>query len=254
MAAVLFVVVGTLLSHAIWSMTSVWRFPDSLPSQFSFAAWKALWPALGEHLAVTMILATASATAAVVIVLGCLENESWNSTAPSNFSLTLLYVPLVVPQISFLFGLQIVFVALDVDGTWSAVILSHLIFVLPYVYLVLSDPYRALDSRYARAASSLGAPPFRVFLRVRAPLILGAMAASFAVGFAVSVTQYLATLFPVAGRFSTLTTEAVIAASGGDRRIAAVYSLSQLVLPLLVFAAATVLSSRRANNISDIQK
>jgi len=254
MAAVLFVVAGALFSLAIWSMTSIWRFPDSLPSQFSFVMWRELWPALGARLLTTTTLALAPAIAAVVIVLGCLENESWNKATPSNFSLILLYLPLVVPQISFLFGLQIIFVALNVDGTWSAVILSHLIFVLPYVYLVLSDPYRALDSRYARAASSLGASPFRVFWRVRLPLILGATAVSFAVGFSVSVTQYLATLFPGAGRLSTLTTEAVISASGGDRRIAAVYGLSQLILPLLVFAAAAVLSSRRANSISDVHK
>jgi putative thiamine transport system permease protein len=153
-----------------------------------------------------------------------------------------------------LFGLQVIFVALSVDGTFGVVVLSHLIFVLPYVYLVLSDPYRALDPKYARTASSLGVSPFYVFWRVRAPLLLGAIAVAFAVGFAVSVTQYLATLFPSSGRLSTLTTEAVILSTGGDRRIAAVYGLSQFVLPLLVFAFATVLSSRREKRIQGIYR
>jgi putative thiamine transport system permease protein len=42
--------------------------------------------------------------------------------------------------------------------------------------------------------------------------------AALAVGFAVSVAQYLPTLFVGAGRFNTVTTEAVTLASGGQRR------------------------------------
>ena len=253
-AAVLIFMMGALCTLVLWSMAGVWRFPDFLPSQFSFSLWQDLWPDLGQRLITTMLFAGVSAVAALVIVLGCLENEHWNQTGPPRRSLGLLYIPLVVPQISFLFGLQIAFVMLNVDGTWVAVILSHLIFVLPYTYLVLSDPYRALDRRFARAASTLGASPIRVFWRVRAPLLFGAIAISFAIGFAVSVTQYLATLFPSAGRLPTLTTEAVISASGGDRRIAAVYGLSQLVLPLLIFAAATAASARRTLRFSGVNR
>jgi putative thiamine transport system permease protein len=249
-AAVLMVMVGAFFTLAIWSLVGVWRFPDFLPSEYSLKVWQDLWPDLGHRLMSTVFFAGVSAVAALVIVLGCLENEQWNKTEPTRRSLALLYMPLVVPQISFLFGLQITFVLLNLDGTWVAVVLSHLIFVLPYTYLVLSDPYRALDRRFARTASSLGVSPVRVFWRVRAPLLFGAISISFAVGFAVSVAQYLATLLPSAGRLPTLTTEAVISASGGDRRIAAVYGLSQLALPLLIFAAASAVSARRALRFS----
>ena len=250
MFTVLFVMIGAILGLAVWSAAGVWRFPSALPTMFSLATWVDLWPALGERLLTTTLLAMASAAIAVVIAIGCLENECWNGTKPSRRSLTVLYLPLVVPQISFLFGLQVALVVLNMDGTWAAVILSHLIFVLPYVFLVLSDPYRALDTRYARAASSLGASPLRVFWKIRAPLLIGAIAIAFAVGVAVSVTQYVATVFPGAGRFSTLTTEAVISMFGGNRRVAAVYGLSQLMLPLIIFGVATLLAARRSRQLS----
>ena len=38
-----------------------------------------------------------------------------------------------------------------------ALIWSHLLFVLPYVFLMLADPYRALDERYRRTGLCLGA-------------------------------------------------------------------------------------------------
>ncbi len=250
MIAILAVTVGALSTLVLWSITNVWRFPDFVPSSFSLEVWQDIWPRLRESIVITSIVAMVSASIAIVVTLGCLENEQWNGKPTGRRSLTLLYLPLVVPQISFLFGLQIMFVMMNMDGTWSAVIWGHLIFVLPYTFLVLSDPYRALDSRYARAASSLGASPLRLFWRIRAPLLLGAITISFSVGFAVSVTQYLATLFPSVGRLPTLTTEAVISVSGGDRRVAAIYGLTQLALPLLVFGAAMMVSIRRARQFA----
>jgi putative thiamine transport system permease protein len=131
------------------------------------------------------------------------------------------------------------------DGSWTAVVWSHLLFVLPYAFLALSDSYRALDPRYARAALCLGASPWRVFWRVKIPLLLRPALFAGAVAFAVSVAQFLPTVFAGAGRFSTLTTEAVSLAGGGDRRVIGVYAFLQAALPLLFFALAIALPAWR---------
>jgi putative thiamine transport system permease protein len=59
-----------------------------------------------------------------------------------------------------------------------------------------------------------------------------------AIGFAVSIAQYLPTLFMGAGRIATLTTEAVTLASGSDRRVVGVYAVLQAGLPFLAYGAA----------------
>jgi len=115
------------------------------------------------------------------------------------------------------------------------------LFVLPYVFLTLADPYRALDERYARAALCLGASPNRVFWRVKLPMLLRPVLFALAVGFAVSVAQYLPTLFAGGGRFATLTTEAVALSGGADRRVMGVYAFLQALLPLVGFTAALAL-------------
>lgn len=61
---------------------------------------------------------------------------------------------------------------------------------------------------------------------------------AFAVGFAVSVAQYLPTIFAGSGRFVTLTTEAVTLAASSNRRVIGVYTALQSILPLSVFAVA----------------
>jgi putative thiamine transport system permease protein len=68
---------------------------------------------------------------------------------------------------------------------------------------------------------------------------------ALAVGFSVSVAQYLPTLVIGAGRLPTLTTEALGLALGGDRRLAAVAALLLAALPLLALAAALAVRSPR---------
>jgi putative thiamine transport system permease protein len=76
-----------------------------------------------------------------------------------------------------------------------------------------------------------------VFARVKLPMLLRPLLRCRG-GFAVSVGQYLPTLFAGAGRLTTLTTEAVALASGADRRIGAVYAFVQALLPMAGFTLA----------------
>src|SRR5690606_37586402 len=114
-------------------------------------------------------------------------------------------------------------------------------FVFPYVMLALSDPWRALDQRFVNTAAALGASPFRRLYAVKLPILLRPLLTAAAIGFAVSVAQYLPTLFMGAGRVATLTTEAVTLSSGSDRRVVGVYAALQAALPFVVYAMAIVL-------------
>lgn len=82
--------------------------------------------------------------------------------------------------------------------------------------------------------------------QVKWPLLRAALAASLALGFAVSVAQYLPTLYVGAGRFNTVTTEAVTLAAGGQRSLSAAYAWLQWLLPVLMFALAARLGRARA--------
>ena len=85
-------------------------------------------------------------------------------------------------------------------------------------------------------------------------MLTRAILTAAAVGFAVSVGQYLPTLLIGAGRLTTITTEAVALASGGNRRVIGVYAFLQMLLPVLGFAVATlvpalVFRNRRAMRV-----
>ena len=102
----------------------------------------------------------------------------------------------------------------------------------------LAGPWRRLDERYARTGLCLGASPGRVFWRIKLPMLLRPVLFALSVGFAVSVGEYLPTVFAGGGRFATLTTEAVSLAAGGDRRAIGVYAFLQALLPWIGFTLA----------------
>jgi putative thiamine transport system permease protein len=233
--------IGAMAGMAVWSFALDWRFPELVPQSFTLATWARQGPRVADTVWTTASLALASAGIAVALTIACLESESRRGRTPTHRVLWLLYLPLLVPQIAFLYGFQVMLVKFELDGAWLAVAWAHLVFVLPYAFLSLADPWRALDPRYARSAAALGASPRAVLWRVRLPMLLKPVLLAFAVGCAVSVGQYLSTLFAGAGRVATLTTEAVTLSSGADPRVMGVYTILQALIPLLVYAAARLL-------------
>lgn len=236
-AAVLLGLIGLL----VWSIAGFWRFPDLWPDALTLRTWMRTGPGLVAPLWDTLVIAGASTLAALLLTLACLEAEHRYGLRPSTRALWLLYVPLIVPQVAFLMGLQILAILSGIDGNRPAVICAHVVFVLPYVFLSLGDPFRAWDTRFGTVAHALGASPDAVLWRVRLPMLLRPVLTAAAVGFAVSVGQYLPTLLIGAGRVQTLTTEAVALASGGNRRVIGATALVQTAAAFVPFALALLI-------------
>ena len=170
-----------------------------------------------------------------LLVLGCLETEAATGRTGGNRALLILYLPLLVPQVAFLFGLQFLAILLNLDGMTVSVMAAHLVFILPYMFLSIADPYRRFDTRVLQVAAGLGLGFWRRLFQVRLPMMIGPILTMLAMGIAVSIGQYLPTLLIGTGRVPTLTTEAVALSAGGDRRALAVAASLQALLPFVAF-------------------
>jgi putative thiamine transport system permease protein len=225
---------------ALWSVSGLWQFPDALPSGLTPKSWMAALPQISGPLATSVLTAVfASAVSLVLVVLVLLG--AGDTGREIRAGQILLYAPLIAPQASFLFGLQLLVLGSSISISLPLLVFSHLIFVLPYVFLSLSDPWRGYDTRYERIASGLGRSHWDVFWKVRLAMLLRPVLTALAVGFAVSIGLYLPTVLIGAGRLPTITTEAVALASGGNRRVIGVYAFLQTALPFLMFLTAAVI-------------
>ena len=225
----------------IWSFAGFWGFPDVLPDAFTLKTWTRQAQGVLAALGQTALIAGVVTLVALILTIGCLEAEYRHRRTLTQRGLWLLYLPLLVPQTAFLPGLQTLLLTVGADVGRAPVMLAHLVFVVPYVFLSLADPFRAWDGRTGTVAAALGASPDGVLWRVRLPMLLRPVLTAAAVGLSVSVGQYLPTLLIGGGRVATLTTEAVALSSGGNRPAIAVFGLMQTGTALLPFALALLI-------------
>ena len=225
---------AVLLALAAGSIAGVWPFPALWPEAMTGQAWQSVWSSRST-LTTTLVLALAAAALALVWCV------AWLELAPRRWDTALrplLYLPLVLPAVLWVVGLYRLVLWLRLEGHWSGLLLAHTAMVLPYVLLALSPAYLGFDPRCAALSASLGHGRWGFLLRVKWPLLRRALASSAAVGFAVSVAQYLPTLYIGAGRFASVTTEAVTLAAGAQRSLTSAYAGLQFLLPVLAFGIA----------------
>ncbi|MGC4366324.1 ABC transporter permease [Hydrogenophaga sp. R2] len=219
---------------ALGSVSGVWPFPDLWPQLWSLDAWRTVADS-SATLSTTFWLALASSALALA------WSVAWLEAAPPDWdrlARPLLYASLVLPGVLWVVGLYRLGLGLRLEATATGLLLAHTLMVLPYVLLSLSPAYQGFDARHAQVCASLGHGRWAFLWRVKWPLLRRSLAASLAVGFAVSVAQYLPTLYLGAGRLNTVTTEAVTLAAGGQRSLLGAFAGLQWLLPVAAFALA----------------
>jgi putative thiamine transport system permease protein len=232
---------------AVWfaltvgSVSGVWPFPKVWPELWTLGAWQQVFNS-AHTLWTTLGLAAASASVCLV------WSVAWLELTPRRWQQALRpwwLLPLVLPSVLWVVGLYSVALQWRLEGQWLGLLLAHAVMVLPYVLLALEPAYLAVDPRQSAVVASLGQGRWTDLLRIKWPLLKRAIASAWAVGFAVSVAQYLPTLYVGAGRFATVTTEAVTLASGAQRSLMSAYAALQMLLPVLAFALAAYMGRPR---------
>ena len=240
--SLLVVLYGTvMLLLAMSSISGVWSFPSILPQSYTFAAWTSVWQ---SSTVIWTTLSLALASSGLVV----LWSVAWLELAPASWDATLrklLFLPLLMPSVLWVIGLHNMILTLGADATWLGLLIAHSLAVLPFVIIALTPAYLEFDARYAFLSRSLGRSSWYFLIRVKWPLLRASLASAFAVGFAVSVAQYLPTLYIGAGRFATVTTEAVTLGSGGQRSLTAAYAWMQFILPVICFVLAAWIGRSR---------
>ncbi|MDE1237258.1 ABC transporter permease [Vibrio aestuarianus] len=223
----------------IWSFAQRWRFPDLLPSHYSDRFWQLEWHSILSTVNQSVVIAIITSSTALIFALIAHEYRCKYQWQIPGY---IIAIPMLIPQLSVLFGLQVVALYLKSDAYFFWVIWAHVFFAFPFVYLSLDGPWRSFDNGLTKVALSLGKTPLQTWMRIKIPILLPAIVFAWAVGISVSLAQYLPTLMLGAGRISTVTTEAVALSSGFDRRVTAIYAIWQAILPLLFFSLSIFIS------------
>jgi putative spermidine/putrescine transport system permease protein len=115
--------------------------------------------------------------------------------------------PLLLPTIVLGLAILIVFASSGLLGTFTGLVIAHLVVTLPYALRVLAVSLGNLDLACEEAAASLGAKPLTVFRRVTLPMMTPGIVAATALCFLVSFDEVVITLFLTGPRLTTLPVE-----------------------------------------------
>jgi spermidine/putrescine transport system permease protein len=164
---------------------------------FSLEAWKDPfhYPALEE--AMVKSLQIAAISTAIALVLGtmvaiALVRRRFTGSAGIDL---FLVIPLTSPEVVLGASLGTLFLDLGWNLGFRTIVLAHIMFQVSFVALTVKARLRGFDWTLEDAAMDLGASPRRTFLRVTFPLILPGIVAAAMLSFALSLDDFIITLF-----------------------------------------------------------
>jgi putative spermidine/putrescine transport system permease protein len=87
------------------------------------------------------------------------------------FLFGIFLAPLVVPVVVSAVGFFYFFARIRLVGTFTGIVIAHVVLAIPFVVSAVAASLAKFDRDLERAGLSLGASPFRVFLKVILPAI-----------------------------------------------------------------------------------
>ena len=216
--------------------------------------WFPLWLSLR-----VAILSTALALAGGLWLAYILANRQFRGKDVLDAAITL---PLVLPPTVLGYYLLVLIGRNSVIGkvwesvtgsplvfTWKAAVIAALLHALPLLVKSTRAALESVDRNYERAARNLGAPEWKLFLRVSFPLARRSILAATALAFARSLGDFGVTLMVagnIPGRTQTLAVAIYDAVESGNGTAARVMVLVISVIALAILSLASRLSPGRA--------
>ena len=117
---------------------------------------------------------------------------------------SMIYAPLVMPEVITGLSLLLLFVALAIDRGFWTVVIAHTTMATCFVTVIVQSRLVDFDMSLEEAAMDLGAPPLRTFLTVTLPLIVPAIAAAWMLAFALSLDDLVIASFTTGPGATTL--------------------------------------------------
>ncbi len=107
----------------------------------------------------------------------------------------LVTLPILIPEIVIGMSLLMAFTLLGLNLGMGTLVLAHITFCVPYIFVIVKGRLAAMDPAMEEAARDLGASPLRVFLDITLPQAAPAVLAGMLLAFAMSFDDVIISFF-----------------------------------------------------------
>jgi spermidine/putrescine transport system permease protein len=183
-------------------------------------------------------LIVASATTVVSVFLG--TAGAWllyrYRYRASSFLETLVFLPMIVPEVILGVSLLILFVTIGMKLGYTTIVISHVTFCFPFVMAAVQARLSGLDPALEEAALDLGATPLQAFTKVLVPYLMPAIVSGALMSFTLSLDELIVTYFTASAGTRTLPLEIFGRVKKGlDPSLNAISTVFILVTVMAVF-------------------
>ena len=224
------------------------RYPNEFTG-FSLQFYQALFmdtKGLLGALKTSLILAVCSCGISMVIgTLGAVGMAKRKFRGQGSFE-TLAMLPIMVPEIILGMAFLAVFTAVGLKFGMGTLILAHVTFCTPYIFIIVKGRLAGMDPSLEEASRDLGASPARTFLEITLPLIMPGVLSGVMLAFAMSLDDFVISFFVTGATTMTLPLKIYSSVKTGvSLQVNALCTL-MLVFVAVVMAVKTLVVDRRA--------
>ena len=164
---------------------------------FSLDAWRHPFAVDGLEDAMLLSLEIAAISTVIATALGTFIALALIRYRFFGFSATnlLVLIPLTTPEIVLGASLLTLFLQFGVQTGFTTIVIAHVMFNISYVVVTVKARLRGFDWTLEEAAMDLGANEFQTFRKVTLPLIFPGILAAALLAFALSLDDFIITLF-----------------------------------------------------------
>jgi spermidine/putrescine transport system permease protein len=176
---------------------------------FTLEWYAALWRDSVLVRATKNSLIVATATTIFSVVLGTAGAWLLNRFRyrGANFLETLVFLPMIVPEVILGVSLLILFVTIGLQLGYTTIVISHVTFCFPFVMAAVQARLAGLDPSLEEAALDLGATPLQAFTKVIVPYLMPAIVSGALMSFTLSLDELIVTYFTASAATRTLPLE-----------------------------------------------
>lgn len=192
-------------------------------------------------------LIVAMVAAVVATILGTAAAIGIHNMKPFSrrMIMSVTNLPNINPEIVTGVSLMLLFVGINMEFGFTTLILSHIVFCVPYVILNVMPKLRQMNTSLCEAAMDLGCNHWQVFRKVIIPEITPGIITGFLMAFTYSIDDFVISYFTYGAKAQTLS---ITIFSMTRRKVSPEVNALSAIIFVVVLAVLLIV------NIIDIQK
>jgi len=165
---------GPLLNLAVLAFSGQWKYPDMLPSQWSFQWWRFVLQNedIAASIGLSFLIAALVTALSIVICIPAAYAFARIRFPLSKFFLFSFLLTHAFPKMGLYVSIAVLFYKLGLMNTLVGVVLIHMINVLMFMTWIPTAAFRNVHAAQEEAARDVGATPLRVFRSITLPMAM----------------------------------------------------------------------------------